>query len=82
MSGELESLVTQLRRARVPYAQAVQAFRKQFICTLLVRHHGNQGEAAEALGIHRNTMKRMLKELRSIGTRFVGSRGHDPRDPC
>ena len=63
MSGELESFIMQLRRAGIPYLEAVQAFRKQFIWTLLVRHHGNQCKAAKDLGVHRNTIKRMMNEL-------------------
>jgi Fis family transcriptional regulator, factor for inversion stimulation protein len=53
----------QLRSAGVPYSQAVHDFRKQFIWTLLARHHGNQCKAAKALGVHRNTIKHMLNKL-------------------
>ena len=66
MSSELESFIVQLRSAGVPYSRAVHDFRKQFIWTLLARHHGNQCKAAKALGVHRNTIKHMLNELETI----------------
>ncbi len=75
MSDELESLITQLRRAGIPYAAAVQAFRKQFIWTLLVRLHGNQGKVAKALGVHRNTLKRMFNELGIDANEVRGLKG-------
>jgi Fis family transcriptional regulator, factor for inversion stimulation protein len=81
MIGELESLIVQLRTAGVPYSQAVHVFRKQFISTLLTRHHGNQCKAAKELGVHRNTIKRMLKELGIDPNDFRALNGGRPRFP-
>lgn len=81
MSGELESFILQLRRAGVSYSQAVHDFRKQFIWTLLARHHGNQGKAAKELGVHRNTLKHMLNELGIDPHEFRVLNGERPRFP-
>jgi len=81
MSGELESFIVQLRSAGVPYSQAVHDFRKQFIWTLLARHHGNQCKAAKAIGVHRNTIKRMLNELGIDPNEFRALNGKRPRFP-
>ena len=81
MNGELESFITQLRIAGVPYSQAVHAFRKQFIWTMLVHHHGNQCKAAKELGVHRNTIKRMLDELGIDPNEFRALNGERPRFP-
>ena len=60
---DLEDFVSQLRRAGIRYNQAVHDFRKQFILTLLLRHRGNQCAVAKQLGVHRNTMRRIVDEL-------------------
>jgi Fis family transcriptional regulator, factor for inversion stimulation protein len=79
MSGELDSFIAQLLSAGVPYSQAVHDFRKQFIWTLLARHHGNQCKAAKELGVHRNTIKRMLNELGIDPNEFRALNGERPR---
>ena len=81
MSDELESFIMQLRSAGVPYSQAVHAFRKQFIWTLLARHHGNQCKVAIELGVHRNTVKHMLNELGIDPNEFRALNGERLRFP-
>jgi Fis family transcriptional regulator, factor for inversion stimulation protein len=81
MIGELESFIVQLRSVGVPYSQALHDFRKQFIWTLLARHHGNQCKAAKELGVHRNTIKRMLNELGIDPKEFRALNGERPRFP-
>jgi Fis family transcriptional regulator, factor for inversion stimulation protein len=76
MIGELESFIVQLRSAGVPYPQAVHDFRKQFIWTLLARHH-----AAKELGVHRNTIKHMLNDLGIDPNEFRALNGERPRFP-
>ena len=63
MNVELETFITQLRKAGIPYTRALQDFRRQFLVTLLSRHNGNQCAVARELGVHRNTIKREIDEL-------------------
>lgn len=63
MKRELDTLVLQMHAAGLSYADAVREFKKRFILEVLSRHRGNQCKAAEELGMHRNTLSRMLAEL-------------------
>ena len=63
MKRELDALVVQMHSAGIPYADAVRQFKKRFILEVLAHHRGNQCKAAEALGMHRNTLSRTLAEL-------------------
>lgn len=60
---ELDSLVTQMHSSGVRYDEAVREFKKQYLREVLVSHRGNQCKAAEELGIHRNTLSRVMAEL-------------------
>jgi DNA-binding NtrC family response regulator len=48
----------------VLYDDARQEFEKMFIASALQRTKGNLGEAAEMLGLHRNTIARKMAEYR------------------
>jgi DNA-binding NtrC family response regulator len=76
MKEELESVVLQMYRAGVRYSEAVREFQKAFILTVLKDQRGNQRKAAERLGIHRNTLRRTIRDLEiDIGpTRAMGRR--------
>ncbi|MCL2659496.1 MAG: histidine kinase [Acidobacteriaceae bacterium] len=63
MKRELDALVVQMHSAGVSYADAVRQFKRRFILEVLAHHRGNQCKAAEALGMHRNTLSRTLAEL-------------------
>jgi Fis family transcriptional regulator, factor for inversion stimulation protein len=60
---ELDQLVAQMYAGGITYAEAVREFRKRFLLEVLARHRGNQCRAAEDLGVHRNTLSRMIAEL-------------------
>jgi Fis family transcriptional regulator len=76
MNEQLESVVLQMYRAGVRYSEAMREFQKAFILTVLKDQRGNQCKAAERLGIHRNTLRRTIRELEiDIGaTRAMGRR--------
>jgi Fis family transcriptional regulator len=76
MKEELESVVLQMYRAGMRCSEAVREFQKAFILTVLKDQRGNQRKAAEILGIHRNTLRRTIRELEiDIGpTRAMGRR--------
>ena len=63
MKRELDSLVTQMYGAGIPYAEAMRQFKKRYILEVLAHHKGNQCKAAAELGMHRNTLGRTLAEL-------------------
>lgn len=43
--------------------QVTQAVRKEFVCQILARNNFNQVRTAAAMGVHRNTLSRLLREL-------------------
>jgi DNA-binding NtrC family response regulator len=47
----------------IPYEAAVREFKMQYLCEVLVAHQGNQCKAAEELGMHRNTLSRVMADL-------------------
>ncbi len=56
MKQQLEDLVREMRRRGIPYEQAVDEFKKAFLCTVLRANNGNQSKSAQQLGVHRNTL--------------------------
>jgi DNA-binding NtrC family response regulator len=47
----------------IPYDEAVNAFRRQYLLQILQAHRDNQQKAAAAMGIHRNTLSRAIASL-------------------
>ncbi len=64
MREKLESLVQEMLDRGVRYDDARQEFEKVFITRALQRSKGSVGEAADLLGIHRNTVARKMTEYR------------------
>jgi len=60
---ELDSLVVQMYASSITYDEAVREFRRRYIQEVLANHKGNQCKAARELGVHRNTLSRMMTEL-------------------
>ena len=46
------------------YDEARREFEKMFIARALQRSKGNMGDAADLLGLHRNTVARKMSEYR------------------
>lgn len=63
MKRELDNLVTQMHAGGITYEEAVREFKRRFIVEVLSGHRGNQCKAAKELGVHRNTLSRILTEL-------------------
>jgi DNA-binding NtrC family response regulator len=61
---QLDSLVQQMIERGVRYEDARREFEKVFITRALQRSNGCVGDAAELLGIHRNTVTRKMTEYR------------------
>ncbi len=64
MKDLMESLINQMIEHGIYYSDAVSEFEKRFIHKILEKTNGNQSKAAQALGIHRNTLSRKIVELR------------------
>ena len=64
MRDQLDNLVQQMIDRGVRYEDARREFEKVFITRALQRSKGNVGDAADLLGIHRNTVARKIAEYR------------------
>ena len=64
MRDQLDKLVQEMLDKGILYEDARREFEKMFILRALQRSKGNVGEAAELLGIHRNTVARKISEYR------------------
>ena len=62
MREQLDSLVQQMLDRGVRYEDARREFEKVFITRALQRSNGCVGDAADLLGIHRNTVTRKMAE--------------------
>ena len=63
MSDELDSLVKQMHQRGILYREAVREFQKVFIAAALREHKGNLSNAAPKLGMHRNSLTRVISQL-------------------
>lgn len=63
MKEALEQIVLYMYRSRLPYSEAVREFQKTFLATVLRQENANQVRAAKKLGIHRNTLRRQIREF-------------------
>ncbi len=64
MRDQLEKLVQDMLDKGVLYDDARREFEKVFITRALQRSQGSVGDAAELLGLHRNTITRKMGEYR------------------
>ncbi len=70
MKRELDNLVTQMYASGIPYEEAVREFRRRYIQEVLGRNKGNQCKAARELGVHRNTLSRIMDDLELDATQI------------
>ena len=64
MRDQLEKLVQEMLDKGILYDDARREFEKMFISRALQRSKGNLGDAADLLGLHRNTIARKVGEYR------------------
>ena len=82
MRGELDALISKMRKSGILYTEAVREFRKAFIATVLRENNGNQSKTARELGMHRNTLNRTVSALRlDVRALRSGSRRPPGREP-
>jgi DNA-binding NtrC family response regulator len=61
---QIDRLVSEMLDKGVHYEDARREFEKLFIARALQRTKGSLGEAADMLGLHRNTIARKIAEYR------------------
>ena len=64
MREQLERLIDEMVARGLRYEDAHREFEKKFIAHVLSKAEGNVGKAADALGMHRNTLSRKIAEYR------------------
>ena len=64
MREQLDKLVQEMLDKGILYEDARREFEKMFIARALQRAKGSVGDAAELLGLHRNTVARKMTEYR------------------
>jgi DNA-binding NtrC family response regulator len=60
----LEELIEEMIAKGIRFEDARREFDRRFIARVIDRSDGHLGRAAQALGMHRNTLSRKLIELR------------------
>jgi DNA-binding NtrC family response regulator len=64
IADRLDHLVQEMDEKGVQFEDAVREFEKRFIARVLARCKGNLTRAADALGVHRNTLTRKMLAYR------------------
>ena len=72
MKMELEAIIDQMITHGILFDEAVKEFEKNFILKVLDHHNNNLSRAAEALGIHRNTLSKRIVEYARCGANGNG----------
>ena len=64
MNEKLQKLVDEMVERGVRFPEAIREFERRFISRVLADSDGNLSKAADALGVHRNTLSRKMTEHR------------------
>ena len=64
MNEKLQKLVDEMVERGVRFPEATREFERRFIARVLADSDGNLSKAADALGLHRNTLSRKISEYR------------------
>jgi Fis family transcriptional regulator, factor for inversion stimulation protein len=64
LKEQLDRLIDELVARGVRYEDAQREFEKKFISRILTKADGNLCQAADLLGMHRNTLSRKITEYR------------------
>lgn len=63
MKHELENAVSLMQECGVSYDAAIRTFKRLFIVMMIERSRGNKCKAAREMGMHRNSIRRIMTEL-------------------
>ena len=64
MREQLDRIVAEMVEKGVHFEDAQREFERRFIAKVVAHYEGNVGRAAEALGMHRNTLTRKVAALK------------------
>ena len=64
LRDQLSAIVDEMVSRGIHHRDAQQELEKCFIACALTRANGNVSQAAELIGIHRNTLSRKISEYR------------------
>jgi DNA-binding NtrC family response regulator len=64
VNRQLEQLVEEMVARGVHYEDAQREFEKRFVTQVIAKYDGNLSKAADALGVHRNTLTRKIAALK------------------
>ena len=64
LKEQLERLIDDMVARGVSFEDARREFEKKFISLVLLKSDGNLCQAADVLGMHRNTLSRKIAEYR------------------
>lgn len=64
MKQKLDDLVMEMIDGGIHYADARREFEKRFLSRVIELSNGNLSRAAKDLGIHRNTLRKKIEELK------------------
>ena len=64
MRERLQQLVEEMIDKGIRYEDARREFDKHYISRIVSTCDGNLGQAAKALGVHRNTLTRKIRDLK------------------
>ena len=64
MNEKLDRLIDEMVERGIRFPEATREFERRFISKVLAKSDGNLSKAADALGVHRNTLSRKITELR------------------
>lgn len=79
MTDELDTLIKHMHQRGILYREAVGEFQKAFLAAALREDKGNLSRTAPKLGVHRNTLTRMIAQLGIDISAFRHSRRRPPR---
>ncbi len=63
MKVQLENLTLQMYKSGIRYSEGLREFQKVFVLTVLREQKWNQFQTAKKLGMHRNTLRRLLRDF-------------------
>jgi len=63
VNGSLRMIVREMRVLETSYPKAIREFQECYIVAVLIKHACHLGRTAEDLGMHRNTLTRILRNL-------------------
>jgi len=64
MNEKLQRLIDEMVEKGIRLPEATREFERRFISKVLAESDGNLSKAADALGLHRNTLSRKIAEHR------------------